>query len=176
MKLTHVQLKMLQHLIRIYHIQNDVVRAEDIAEKINRNSGTVRNQMAILKSLHLVRSVAGSRGGYLPTEAAYQHLHTTNKKSNTRVYKNGKKVEDVGVEDILLNTTKPLCSIIRLSGNTHEFNIGDTITVYPILFKQILDATVIGRDDTRSSIITKLTNSENRELTNNNLPTPSLMY
>jgi predicted transcriptional regulator len=50
------------------------VKADEIAAGIDRNPGTIRNAMQGLKSLGLVESVKGPRGGYRPTDAAFETL------------------------------------------------------------------------------------------------------
>lgn len=66
--LTSVQKEILQSLINLYRTSDGKsVKGEEIAELMNRNPGTIRNQMQSLRSLGLVKGVPGPRGGYKPT-------------------------------------------------------------------------------------------------------------
>ena len=66
--LTDVQKEILQNLINLYQDSDGKsIKGEDIASVMNRNPGTIRNQMQALRSLGFVRGVPGPRGGYKPT-------------------------------------------------------------------------------------------------------------
>ena len=84
--LTSVQKEILQSLINLYR-QSDgkSIKGEEIAEIMNRNPGTIRNQMQSLRSLGLVKGVPGPRGGYKPTIEAYHNLNISdiNKRPGT---------------------------------------------------------------------------------------------
>ncbi len=68
MKLTAVQREVLLALVDLYYkSQGDAVKGEGIANVINKNPGTIRNQMQSLRSLGLVEGVPGPNGGYRPT-------------------------------------------------------------------------------------------------------------
>ena len=101
--LTSVQKEILQTLINLYQSSNGKsIKGEDIAEVMNRNPGTIRNQMQSLRSLGLVKGVPGPRGGYKPTIEAYHSLNisVSEKDFIVPIYKNGKKMEDVSVAKI----------------------------------------------------------------------------
>lgn len=60
--LTSVQKEILQSLTNLYRKSNfKSIKGEEIAEVMNRNPGTIRNQMQSLRSLGLVK-------GYLDQE------------------------------------------------------------------------------------------------------------
>ena len=50
------------------------MKAEAIADAIDRNAGSVRNRMQSLKTLDLVAGVPGPAGEYKPTETAFAVL------------------------------------------------------------------------------------------------------
>ncbi|MDD1748495.1 MAG: hypothetical protein LUO89_01335, partial [Methanothrix sp.] len=54
MDLTPVQRDILTALINIHRVEGRAVKGEEIAELIDRNPGTIRNQMQSLKALNLV--------------------------------------------------------------------------------------------------------------------------
>ena len=70
MELTSIQRDILTALINIYRLEGRPVKGERIAELIDRNPGTIRNQMLSLRSLNLVEGVVGPKGGYKATSAA----------------------------------------------------------------------------------------------------------
>ncbi|MGZ7117522.1 MAG: HTH domain-containing protein, partial [Methanobacterium sp.] len=54
--LTSVQKEILQSLITLYRkFKGKSIKGEEIAEIMNRNPGTIRNQMQSLRSLGLVK-------------------------------------------------------------------------------------------------------------------------
>ena len=72
MDLSLIQKDILITLITLYHRQSRSIKGEEIADMIQRNPGTVRNQMQSLKAIGLVDGVPGPKGGYIPTELAYR--------------------------------------------------------------------------------------------------------
>jgi len=62
MELTPIQKEILTALINLYRTKKHAIKGEDIAELIERNPGTVRNQMQSLKALGLVEGVPGPKG------------------------------------------------------------------------------------------------------------------
>jgi predicted transcriptional regulator len=66
-ELTPSQKTILQELINLFRESESAVKGEDIAENVDRNPGTIRNQMQSLKALQLVEGVPGPKGGYKPT-------------------------------------------------------------------------------------------------------------
>ena len=62
MDLTTVQRDILTALINIHRVEGRAVKGEEIAELIDRNPGTIRNQMQSLKALNLVEGVPGPKG------------------------------------------------------------------------------------------------------------------
>ena len=91
--LTSVQKEILQSLTNLYRkADGKSIKGEEIAEVMNRNPGTIRNQMQSLRSLGLVKGVPGPRGGYKPTVKAYQTLNIdeSDKQTLVPIYKDGK--------------------------------------------------------------------------------------
>ncbi|MFQ5819047.1 MAG: CBS domain-containing protein [Candidatus Heimdallarchaeota archaeon] len=72
--LSLTQKEVLRALTDLYRKSNVPVKSEEIAEQINKHEGTVRNQMMSLRALDLVNSIAGPRGGYVPTPRAFEYL------------------------------------------------------------------------------------------------------
>ncbi len=152
--LTSVQKEILQTLINLYQSSNGKsIKGEDIAEVMNRNPGTIRNQMQALRSLSLVKGVPGPRGGYKPTIEAYHALNisVSDNDSKVPIYKNGKKVEDISVARIEF-TSVPQPSeceaAIKVLGSIKDLNPGDEISIGPTPVNNLgVMGTIVGRDD-----------------------------
>ena len=71
MELTPIQKDIIISLINLQRQKDRAIKGEEIAEVIQSNPGTIRNQMQLLKALGLVEGVPGPKGGYKPTGAAY---------------------------------------------------------------------------------------------------------
>lgn len=152
--LTSVQKEILQTLINLYQSSNGKsIKGEDIAEVMNRNPGTIRNQMQSLRSLSLVKGVPGPRGGYKPTIEAYHALNisVTNQDSKVPIYKNGKRLEDASVARIeFTSVPQPTeCeAAIKVLGSIKDLNLGDTVTIGPTPVNNLgIMGTIVGRDD-----------------------------
>ena len=151
--LTSVQKEILQSLINLYRNTDASIKGEEIALIMNRNPGTIRNQMQSLRSLGLVKGVPGPRGGYKPTIKAYHTLNIQASDNQTLVpiFKDGKKVRDITVSQIEFTTiTDPgECeAAIKAVGNIKYLDLGDEIRIGPTpVNKLVVDGVVVGRDD-----------------------------
>ncbi|MFU8868118.1 TrmB family transcriptional regulator [Natronococcus sp.] len=72
--LTSSQRSTITTLINEYQTAGAPVSASVLAAETDRNAGTVRNQMRTLSSIGLAEGIAGPKGGYEPTDAAYRIL------------------------------------------------------------------------------------------------------
>lgn len=159
MDLTTVQRDILTALINIHRVEGRAVKGEEIAELIDRNPGTIRNQMQSLKALNLVEGVPGPKGGYKATGAAYEALNieTTGDVVTVPVVRNGVTVEGTTASEIIFNKvmhSQQCDGVVRIIGNIRDFNVGDEIEVGPTpVNKLYLRGTVTGRDDTMSRLI-----------------------
>lgn len=159
MDLTPVQRDILTALINIHRVEGRAVKGEEIAELIDRNPGTIRNQMQSLKALNLVEGVPGPKGGYRATGAAYEALNidATGDVVVVPVIRNGVLVEGATASEIIFNKvmhSQQCDGVIRVIGNIRDFNIGDEIEVGPTpVNKLYIRGTIMGRDDTMSRLI-----------------------
>lgn len=159
MDLTPVQRDILTALINIHRIEGRAVKGEEIAELIDRNPGTIRNQMQSLKALNLVEGVPGPKGGYRATGGAYEALNieATGDVVTVPVIRNGVLMEGATASEIVFNKvmhSQQCDGVIRIIGNIRDFNVGDEIEVGPTpVNKLYLRGTVRGRDDTMSRVI-----------------------
>ncbi|MBC7110201.1 MAG: CBS domain-containing protein [Archaeoglobi archaeon] len=159
MELSVIQREILLALIKLYREKNTAIRGEEIAELIDRNPGTIRNQMQALKALGLVEGVPGPKGGYRPTIQAYDALaiEKVEAEAEIPVMKNGERLEGKTVADIdFVSLQHPeLCKAnIRIIGGVKEFQPGDIIQIGPTpVNKFVIRGEVIGRDDTSDVLL-----------------------
>jgi len=158
-ELTPSQRNILQELVNLYRERESAVKGEDIAGQVDRNPGTIRNQMQSLKALQLVEGVPGPKGGYKPTANAYDALQIQEMEQPAEVplFHDGEQVEFANVEEINLTSVhhpEKCRAEIKLQGSIGEFDEGDTVTVGPTpLSKLQIVGTVNGKDDTANSLI-----------------------
>ena len=159
MDLTPVQRDILTALINIHRGEGRAVKGEEIAELIDRNPGTIRNQMQSLKALNLVEGVPGPKGGYRATGAAYEalSLDATGDVVEVPVVKNGVTVEGASATEIVFNKvmkSHDCGGVVRIIGNVRDFNVGDEIEIGPTpVNKLYIRGKIVGRDDTMSRLI-----------------------
>ncbi|OYR81152.1 TrmB family transcriptional regulator, partial [Halorubrum ezzemoulense] len=131
-ELTSSQKSILSALINLYGEREDAVKGEAIAEEVDRNPGTIRNQMQSLKALQLVEGVPGPKGGYKPTSNAYEALdiQRMDEPANVPIYHEGEEVEGVNVDGIDLSSVHhpELCRAeIHVQGSVRDFHEGDSV-------------------------------------------------
>ena len=163
MDLTPVQRDILTALINIHRREGRAVKGEEIAELIDRNPGTIRNQMQSLKALNLVEGVPGPKGGYRATGSAYEalSLDATGDVVVVPVLRNGVAVEGATASEIVFNKvmkTHECGGLVRIIGNIRDFNVGDEIEIGPTpVNKLYIRGKILGRDDTMSRLIFNVT-------------------
>jgi transcriptional regulator len=159
MELSLIQRDILITLITLYHQHSRSIKGEDIAGKIQRNPGTVRNQMQALKSIGLVDGVPGPKGGYVPTALAYNELNLNLRGSeyDVPISRNGEIILGATVQEIDFTTLchPDIChAVIKLFGSTKLFDIGDQITIGPTpVNKLLIRGEVYGKDEVKQSLL-----------------------
>lgn len=160
LELTQIQKDILYALITLYKKKAGAsVKGEEIAELINRNPGTVRNQMQALRALGLVEGVPGPKGGYRPTAKAYEMLAITKPEESVRVpiMVNDEVFDDLSVEEIdLTSISHPdVCQArIRIIGDIKRISPGDRVVIGPTPVNELMVyGKVTGRDDTENTIV-----------------------
>ena len=165
-ELTPSQKTILTALVNLHRETEDAVKGEDIAAEVDRNPGTIRNQMQSLKALQLVEGVPGPKGGYKPTANAYEALDVERMEGAAEVllHRNGEIVEESNVEEIDLTSVHhpDLCRAeIHLRGSVRDYHEGDVVRVGPTpLSKLVVEGTLDGKDDTSNILILKITSME----------------
>jgi hypothetical protein len=158
-ELTPSQKNILQELVNLFRESETAVKGEDIAKEVDRNPGTIRNQMQSLKALQLVEGVPGPKGGYKPTATAYDALQIQDMDQAAEVplRHNGKPVENSNVEEIDLTSVhhpEECRAEIQLQGSISAYHEGDSVTVGPTpLSKLQIIGTLEGKDDTSNKLI-----------------------
>ena len=158
-ELTPSQKTILQELINLYRESESAVKGEEIAEEVNRNPGTIRNQMQSLKALQLVEGVPGPKGGYKPTATAYDALKIQEMEQAADVpfHHEGERITGANVQEIDLTSVHhpELCRAeIKLQGSISDFDEGDEIVVGPTpLSKLLIEGNLEAKDDTNNSLI-----------------------
>ena len=152
--LTSVQKEILQTLINLYQSSDGKsIKGEDIAEVMNRNPGTIRNQMQSLRSLSLVKGVPGPRGGYKPTIEAYHSLNISisDKETKVPIYCNDERLKDISVAKIEFTSVPQPgeCeAAVKVLGSIKDLNLGDLIRIGPTPVNNLgIMGKIVGRDD-----------------------------
>lgn len=161
-ELTVIQREILSALINLFREKSRAIKGEEISERIDRNPGTVRNQMQSLKALGLVEGVPGPKGGYKATSSAYQALNVSHidKEAEVAIYRNGERVPNTNVADIDLNTVRhpDMCrASVKILGDVRHFDVGDAIQVGPTpVNKLVIRGEVAGRDDMNGIVLVSI--------------------
>ncbi len=161
-ELTPSQRSILSSLVNLYNEHEDVVKGETIAENINRNPGTIRNQMQSLKALQLVEGVPGPKGGYKPTPAAYDvlGLDQVDEPASVRVIHNGEIIDELNATQIHLTSLHhpSLCRAeIQIRGPLGNIQQGDFIEVGPTPISKLKIAGMVdGKDETNNLVILRI--------------------
>jgi len=159
MELSLIQKDILITLITLYHRQSHSIKGEEIAHLIQRNPGTVRNQMQSLKAVGLVDGVPGPKGGYIPTGLAYRELNLNISEGDYDVIisRNGEVVRGANVQEIDFTTLchPDVChAVIKLVGSAKLFEVGDQVTVGPTpVNKLLIRGEVFGKDESGQSLL-----------------------
>jgi hypothetical protein len=161
-ELTSSQKTILRALVDLYTQEETAIKGEEIAEEVDRNPGTIRNQMQSLKALQLVEGVPGPKGGYKPTTNAYEALEIEqmDQPASVPIVLNGEPVEDANVQDVNLSSVfhPDLCRAeIGVRGSVNDFHEGDQVSVGPTPISKLrIDGTVDGKDDANNVVIIKI--------------------
>jgi len=136
-ELTISQRETLQALINLFENEDGLIKGAAIAETIDLDPGTIRAQMQTLKSLQLVESVVGPKGGYKPTQTAYDVLDLKHVKNPTRIpiEYHGRTLEEVFVLEICLPSVyHPVnCRAeIHVQGPIDEIRTNESISIGPL--------------------------------------------
>ncbi|MDP3103900.1 MAG: hypothetical protein Q8M95_04755 [Candidatus Methanoperedens sp.] len=148
LNLSNTQKEILTALVNIYQKKGSAVKTIELTELINnRSPGTIRNLMQTMRALMIVRSIPGVKGGYLPTELAFETLGLRPEAENIPVYKN-EKLSNVTFQEMRLRP--PNSSILHVLGDIRDFKVGDKIKIASR--KLIISGRVEGRNDLNNTL------------------------
>ena len=159
MDLSLIQKEILITLITLYHQHSHAIKGEEIADVLNRNPGTVRNQMQALKAIGFVDGVPGPKGGYNPTALAYRELDLSNidQEATVSILRNGEPVPGIRVTEVDFTTLchPDLChAMVKVVGSVKTFGIGEEIAIGPTpVNKLIIRGEIYGKDEVQQSIL-----------------------
>jgi len=159
MDLSLIQKDILITLITLYHQKSHSIKGEEIADMIQRNPGTVRNQMQSLRAIGLVDGVPGPKGGYIPTALAYKELNLDLSEGDydVSISRGGEVINGAKVKEVDFTTLchPDIChAVIKLFGSAKLFEIGDQITIGPTpVNKLLIRGEVFGKDEVEQSLL-----------------------
>lgn len=161
-ELTPSQKTILTALVNLHSEDGGAVKGEAIAEEVDRNPGTIRNQMQSLKALQLVEGVPGPKGGYKPTATAFEALdiERMDEPATVELFTNGERIEGANVERINLNSVHhpELCRAeVHVHGSIRGIEEGASVSVGPTpLSKLVVEGTVDATDDSNGVVILRI--------------------
>lgn len=160
LELSSAQQRTLRELVTRYRDVETPIKGEAIAAGIDRNPGTIRNQMQSLKSLQLVEGIPGPKGGYRPTAAAYDVLsiRDINEPAPVPLCHGRDRVEGATVADIsltsVLHPENCRAEVTLLGVGGERFDEGDAVTVGPTPRSDLcVEGVVEGFDDMNRTLV-----------------------
>lgn len=163
-QLSSPQREVILALIEIYEQKKSFVKSKEIAMKIGRGEGTIRNMMPVLRSLGLIESIPGPRGGYIPTSKAYESFSIPKhlKILKIPIYKKNGENTGIIVTDILFKSvySPDFCqAVIKTVGDISKLNLGEEIIIGPTLFgRMVIEGKIIGRDEIHGELLIDIIN------------------
>ncbi|WP_087714931.1 HTH domain-containing protein [Natronolimnobius baerhuensis] len=156
--LTNRQRRTLVTLVNKYQQSSEPVTAETLANSLDRDSGTLRNQMQSLKSLQLVEGIPGPRGGYKPTEAAFDVLDRSQlEDAETVVFAQQYERVDTTVDEIDFTSVHhpDLCRAhVRFQRSIQNVSKGDEVIIGPTpLSNLVVAGIIVDSDNTTNTLI-----------------------
>jgi predicted transcriptional regulator len=152
LNLSNTQREILTVLVNLYQKKGCALKIVEIVETTNhRSPGTIRNLMQTMRALGLVKGIAGPRGGYLPTELAYEALGFRQETKGIPIYRN-EELSDVTLQEFRLKP--PSSSVLHVLGDIRDFKVGDRIKVASR--KIIISGRVEGRNDMDNSLLSSI--------------------
>ncbi|MGB9932252.1 HTH domain-containing protein [Haloarcula amylolytica] len=156
--LNNSQRTMLTTLVNKYQQTGEAVTGETIADEIDRNPGTVRNQMQSLTSLGLVEGIPGPTGGYKPTSEAFDAIDRQQiDEAESVVVAHDYERVGVTVEEInFTNVHDPEKCRARfhLQSSVQDFSEGQAVILGPTpISKLVVAGTIVAVDESNSEIL-----------------------
>jgi len=156
--LTPSQEQTLTALVNRYRPGNGPVKAQFVAESVDRSLGTIQNQMQRLAQLGVVEGVSGPTGGYKPTDLAYRALgRNPIEESESLTVAHDYDRLDVTIDRIRFKSVHhpENCRVeLHLQQSVDDFSVGQAVAAGPTPLSHLVVAgTIEGIDDTRNTLI-----------------------
>ncbi|MDH5806146.1 MAG: CBS domain-containing protein [Candidatus Methanomethylicaceae archaeon] len=162
--LTRPQKEIILALIEIYEQKKNFVKSKEIAMKIRKGEGTIRNIMPTLRALGLIESIPGPSGGYLPTSKAYECFNIPEhyRSINIPIFRKNGEATGAFVSDIIFKSvySPDFCqALLKIIGKVSQLNIGEEIIVGPASSgRMIIEGKIIGRDELHGELLLEVIN------------------
>ncbi len=136
--LTETQKNILKVLVDLYEKKGrkSMVKSKEVARILNKDEGTVRNVIMMLKNMGLVESRTGPAGGYVPTLKAYEVLGAPTTYTHLGygymiVYKRDgiKRLPAIRMEIINLFKPEKPRALTRVGGDISIIEVNDKVRV-----------------------------------------------
>lgn len=165
-ELSTSQRRILTALINQYGEKEKPIKRQEIADAIDRNPGTVRNNMQSLKALQLVKGVAGLKGGYKPTAETYETLdiQRLDEPADVPVAVENDSVPGILVETVRLKNIhhpEKCRAEIQVQGSLQDVQQEDRMTVGPTpLHGLVVHGVVDAVDESQNSVLLEIEEME----------------
>ncbi|QOJ79413.1 CBS domain-containing protein [Infirmifilum lucidum] len=152
--------ELLVAVVQLYEANKRPVTSTEIAERLGKSDGTVRNSMSALKALGLIEARTGPNGGYVPTvkglecvkapqalERLWEPLQVVVDDHPSRIY---------ALELDLIGLTDPagVKATLRVTGSIHQLREGVRIRVGPTPRTRLMIAGIVsGVDFKRKEVL-----------------------
>lgn len=156
--LTTSQQQTLTALVNQYRPSEGPVKAQAIADSVDRSLGTIQNQMQRLAQLGVVEGVSGPAGGYEPTEMAFEALgrEPLDDSAAVTVAHDYERL-DATVDRITFKSVhhpESCRAELHFQQSVAEFGIGQAVAAGPTpLSKLVVAGTIEAIDDTSNTLI-----------------------
>ena len=156
--LTTSQEQTLTALVNHHRPGDGPVKAQTVADAVDRSLGTIQNQMQRLSQLGVVDGVSGPAGGYEPTDLAYQALdrEPLDETEAVTVAHDYDRL-DVTVDQIRFTSVHhpDSCRVeLHLQQSVGDFSVGQAVAAGPTpLSSLVVAGTIEAIDDTTNTLI-----------------------
>ena len=163
--LTTSQEQTLTALVNQYRPGEGPVKAQAVADTVDRSLGTIQNQMQRLAQLGVVEWTSGPAGGYEPTDLAFQALGREPLAETTAVtVAHDYERLDMTVDRLTFKSVhhpESCRAELHLQQSVADFDVGQAVAAGPFpLSKLVVAGTVEAIDDTSNTLILEIAQLE----------------
>jgi len=156
--LTTSQEQTLTALVNQHRPGEGPVKAQVVADEVDRSLGTIQNQMQRLAQLGVVEGVSGPAGGYEPTEMAFEALgrEPLAETAAVTVAHDFERL-DVTVDRLTFKSVhhpENCRAELHLQQSVADFSVGQAVAAGPLpLSGLVVAGTIEAVDDTSNTLI-----------------------